>query len=270
MFLGDTHTHSVCSPDGENTILELAQAAGRAGLTHLYITDHCDLLSLEGEPTPHYDWKPWEDAFSAALEHLPQGLELGRGMELGGAIEDPDAAGRILAGEPELDFVIGSVHNFHRLMGKMDFYFADYTDKGTCLQALDDYFDALAETAALAGCYDVLGHVIYPLRYMNRAEQMVSLEEDGYMPRLEQVLRRVVEAGKGIEVNTWRGRSVAEWEPILRLYKSLGGETVTVGSDAHNVRDVGKGVRDVYQLMKTCGFDYVAVFRRRQARMIRL
>lgn len=270
MFLGDTHTHSVCSPDGENTILEMAQAAGRAGLSHLTVTDHCDLVGLEGEPTLHHDWKPYEDAYRDALGELPQGLELGRGIELGGAIEDPEAAGRILALEPELDFVIGSVHNFHRIMGKIDFYFGNYGDKAVCLQALDDYFDALMETAALTGCYDVLGHVIYPLRYMNAAGRMVSLEEDGYMPRLEEVLRQVIGAGKGIEINTWRGRSVTEWEPILRLYKSLGGEIVTVGSDAHNVSDVGKGIRDAYQLMKTCGFDYVAVFHRREARMMRL
>ncbi len=270
MFWGDTHTHSACSPDGVDAIAEMAQAAGRAGLTHLCVTDHCDLLSLEGAPTPHYDWTPYEDAFSAALEALPQGVELCRGVELGGAVEDPDAARAILALEPRLDFVIGSVHNFHRLMGKMDFYFADYTDKETCLQALDDYFDALGETAALTDCYDVLGHIIYPLRYMNRTEPMVSLEEDGYLPRVEKVLRRVAQAGKGIEVNTWRGRSVAEWEPILRLFKALGGEVVTVGSDAHNVGDIGRGVQDAYRLMQVCGFDYVASFHGRKARMNRL
>lgn len=270
MFLGDSHTHSVCSPDGVDPISEMAREAGKTGLTHLCITDHCDLLSLEGAPTPHHDWTPYEDAFSAALEGLPQGLELGRGIELGGAIEDPAAARAILALEPELDFVIGSVHNFHRLMGKMDFYFADYADKSVCLQALDDYFDALAETAALTDCYDVLGHIIYPLRYMNKGEEMASLEKDGYLPRVEQVLRQVVKAGKGIEVNTCRGKSVAEWEPILRLYKSLGGEVVTVGSDAHNVQDLGRGVREAYQLMQACGFDYVAVFYGREARMNRL
>ncbi len=270
MFLGDTHTHSVCSPDGESTILELAQAAGKAGLSHLCITDHCDLLSLEGAPTPHHDWVPYQDAFSAALEGLPQGLELGRGIELGGAIEDPDAARAILAEEPELDFVIGSVHNFHHLMGKMDFYFADYGDKTACLQALDDYFDALAETAALTDCYDVLGHVIYPLRYMNKAGRQVSLEEDGCLPRVEQVLRQAAQAGKGMEVNTWRGRSVAEWAPILKLFKAVGGELVTVGSDAHNAKDIALGAREAYQLMKVCGFDYVAVFHRREAQMIRL
>ncbi len=270
MFLGDTHTHSVCSPDGENTIGELARAVGAAGLTHLTVTDHWDLLSLEGAPTPHHDWAPYEAAFSDALADLPQGLELCRGVELGGAIEDPAAARAILALAPGLDFVIGSVHNFHRIMGKMDFYFADYGDKAACLHALDDYLDALGETAALTDCYDVLGHVIYPLRYMNKEGRMVSLEEDGYFPRLESVLRRVAQAGKGIEVNTWRGRSVAEWTPILKLFKKVGGELVTVGSDAHRVSDVGKGVREAYQLMKDCGFDYVAVFLGRKARMERL
>lgn len=272
MFIGDSHTHSNCSPDGENTILEMARAAKKmAGLDHICITDHCDLLSLEGDPTPHHDWKPFKDAFHYAQTRLPQELDLGRGLELGGAYEDPDAARAVIAGEERLDFIIGSVHNFKNMQDKKDFCYADYSDRPTCLKALGDYMDSLEALVPLTDCYDVLGHILYPLRYMNnKAGQNVSLAENDFLARLAVLLRALAESGKGIEINTWRGQTVAEWEPILKLFKTLGGEYVTVGSDAHCVGDVGKGIKEAYRLMGACGFGYVAVYHNRKPQMKRL
>lgn len=267
MFIGDTHTHSACSPDGSYPMGDMAQAAAAAGLTHLCITDHCDLLDLDGNPTPTYDWAPYRAAFQAAQGRLPQGLTLGRGLELGSAYEDLAAARTVLAGEPELDFVLGSAHNFRSMMGKQDFYNADYSDRDMCILALTDYLDSLALLAELTDCYDSLAHVLYPLRYMHRAGQEVSLADGDLPERLTLVLQRVAQAGKALEVNTWRGRTVAEWSPILRQFKALGGEYVTVGSDAHATADVGKGVREAYALMKDCGFRYVAVYRQRKPTM---
>lgn len=270
MFLGDCHTHSICSPDGSEPMTAMVRSAHAAGLKHLCITDHCDLLDLNGTPTPEYDWGPYRAAFSQAQTHLPPGLSLGRGLELGSAHENPAAARAVLAGEPELDFVLGSAHNFRTMMGKQDFYNADYSDRDLCLAALEDYLGSLLALTALPDCYDSLAHILYPLRYMRRAGQDVSLDDGGLPQLLRQVLLAVAQTGKAMEVNTWRGRTVAQWEPLLRLFKSLGGEYVTVGSDAHVTADLGKGVREAYRLMKTCGFDYVAVYKARKPEMERI
>lgn len=264
MFIGDLHTHSICSPDGAFPMADMARSAREAGLTYLCLTDHCDLLDLNGTFTPDYDWAPCRGEFQAAMARLPTGLELGRGVELGEAYEDPAAARAVLAGEPELDFVIGSVHNFHAMMDKQDFYNADYSDPKLCYAALVDYLDSMAALTRLPDCYDTLAHILYPLRYMRRAGQDVSFEQGDLPERLRAVLTQVAQTGKALELNTWRGRTVAEWEPILRLFLSLGGEYVTVGSDAHHVDDVGKGVRECYELMRTCGMKYTAVYRKRK------
>lgn len=263
MFLGDLHTHSLCSPDGAFSMLDMARAAREAGLSYLCVTDHCDLLDLNGVFTLDYDHAPCRRAYQEALDALPQGLTLGRGMELGEAYENPAAARAILAAAPELDLVIGSAHNFSRVMGKQDFYNADYRDLETCHAALDDYLDSLEALTELPDCYDTLAHILYPLRYMRRAGQEVSFAQRDYPQRLEVILSKVAQSGKALEVNTWRGRTVEEWEPLLRQFKALGGEYVTVGSDAHHTRDVGKGVRESYELMKTCGYRYTAVYQNR-------
>ena len=176
-----------------------------------------------------------------------------------------------MAAAPDLDFVIGSVHNYRAMKGKTDFYYADYPDADICVRTLEDYLGSLAELTALPDCYDTLGHIIYPLRYINpRAPQTFSLLDAEYYDRTAAVLRRVAEDGKAMELNTWRGRSIAEWASYLRLFRSLGGELVTVGSDSHTTQDVGKGVSDAYALLRECGFAFVAVYHGRKAGMERL
>ena len=68
----------------------------------------------------------------------------------------------------------------------------------------------------------------------------------------------------GIEVNTYNGRTVSDWRPILDLYREVGGEILTVGSDAHAPRNVARGIRDAYALIAEAGFRYVAVDARRK------
>ena len=152
MFLADCHTHSLCSPDSNAPMLQMAQKAYEYGLHTLCLTDHCDLLSLEGERTLDYDWTPVHrerkgmlDAFGARLD-LPMGLEFGMGHLF------PEASEKIL-GEPGLDFVIGSCHNLDEAAGGRDFYLLPYDTLEDCYRALDNYFQSMLAMAA-SPCYD--------------------------------------------------------------------------------------------------------------------
>ncbi len=266
MYLTDFHTHSDCSPDGSVPMLCMAQSAEKAGIRALCLTDHCDMLDGGGKLTPLFDWSPLRRQFAEARVAMGKTMQLSFGLELGEAQADPDAAHAILNQAPELDFVLGSVHNMSPKNGGADFYYLDYRKPEACYRALDDYFDSLAALAPM-DCYDGMAHIIYPLRYMrDRDGQAVGL--DDYWDRIRDILKTVVQTGRGIEVNTCRGRTVAEWEPVLRLFKQVGGELVTVGSDAHVPRDVGKGIADAYELMKATGFDRVAVYEQRKPRLI--
>ena len=231
MFLADCHTHSLCSPDSNAPMLQMAQKAYEYGLHTLCLTDHCDLLSLEGERTLDYDWTPVHrerkgmlDAFGTRLD-LPMGLEFGMG------------------------------HLF------------PYDTLEDCYRALDNYFQSMLAMAA-SPCYDVVGHVIYPLRYMNGPYDTPSL--DRYRDQIREILRLAIQSGRGIEINTWKGQTLREWIPILRDYRELGGEILTVGSDAHAPEPLGRGIREAYGLMADCGFRYVAVYHARKPEMIRL
>ena len=117
-------------------------------------------------------------------------------------------------------------------------------------------------------CYDVLGHIIYPLRYMNRRDgNHVALER--YLPQLRRIFTTVAARGRGIEVNTCRGETVEDWREVLTLYRDCGGKIVTLGSDAHAPADVGRGIPQAAALLKELGFD-LAVYEKRQAKLIPL
>ena len=72
------------------------------------------------------------------------------------------------------------------------------------------------------------------------------------------------EKGRGMEVNTYRGRTLEDWRPILAMFRACGGEIVTVGSDAHVPTGVGKGIPEAYELIREAGFSYVAGYHRRK------
>lgn len=268
MFLADCHTHSVCSPDSEIPMVQMAQKAVEYGLTHLTLTDHCDLLSIEGVPTPNYDWAPVLKERKSMLDAFGTRIDLPMGVELGMGFLFPEAARAILS-QPGLDFVIGSAHNLSREAGGRDFFLLDYTTLEDCYKALDNYFQSMLALAAAPELYDVVGHIIYPLRYM-KGEYPEAPSTDRYRDEIFEICRRAAEAGKGIEINTWKGQSLEPWIPVLKLFKEAGGEIVTVGSDAHAPAPVGRGIKEAYQIMQDCGFRYAAVYHERKPDMFRL
>ncbi|MDO4516400.1 MAG: histidinol-phosphatase HisJ family protein [Bacillota bacterium] len=268
MFLADCHTHSVCSPDSEIPMVQMAQKAVEYGLTHLTLTDHCDLLSIEGVPTPNYDWAPVLQERKSMLDAFGTRIDLPMGVELGMGFLFPEAARTILS-QPGLDFVIGSAHNLSQEAGGRDFFLLDYTTLEDCYQALDNYFQSMLALAAAPEFYDVVGHIIYPLRYM-KGEYPEAPSTHRYRDEIFEICRRAAEAGKGIEINTWKGQTLEPWIPVLKLFKEAGGEIVTVGSDAHAPAPVGRGIKEAYQIMQDCGFRYAAVYHERKPDMFRL
>lgn len=270
MVLTDLHTHTNLSPDGHATLFEMASAAVDAGVSALAVTDHYDLLNSSGQRVLTYDWTRGLAQFSETKSRFEGKLKLLLGIELGSAHVSPDHARAVLAGAGEgLDQIIGSIHNFREEHGGGEYFFADFHELSACHAALDDYFTSMEALVAMPDCYDILGHIIYPTRYMHRDGYDIALPGQ-YKDRLAEILRKVIQTGHSIEVNTCRGNTVADWRDILLLYRDLGGTLVTIGSDAHRPHDVGKGLRESCTLLQECGFEHLAVYNRRQAELVKI
>ena len=263
MYCCDYHLHTLISSDSPASLMEQAHSALAAGLNELCVTDHWNLLDQQGNPLPHTrDWAPSIAQVLEARQQLGNQLEIRLGIEVGNGEIDPAGISHGLsqAGE-NLDFVIGSLHNMSLGSGGIGIFTAarqcQKEEDGIAL--LDDYVDTLHALAA-TDTFDVIGHVIYPLRYLPRQWQLTL---DPYEEQLRALFRILAETGRGIEFNTTQGQTIAEWAPVLQLYRNCGGEILTVGSDAHRVGQSGAGFRDACTLLSSLGFRYHCTYRNR-------
>ena len=268
MYLTDYHTHTCCSFDSQADLMDQVVQAAQMGLQELCTTDHCDLIDEKGQRVYDLDWSPILAQYERVRRCVEGQVTLRLGIELGCAQTDPECARKILSGAP-LDFVIGSIHNMSLTSGGTDFYFLKYETVEDCYRALDDYFASMAQLVQLPDTYDVLGHIIYPLRYMTGAKGgPVTLER--YWEQLRTIFTAAAHTGRGIELNTYCGRTLEPWLEVLKLYRACGGEIVTMGSDAHNAENIGKGAEEARQLLETAGFRYLSIYQHRTPQFVKL
>lgn len=273
MFLTDYHIHSNCSNDGYHTMLEMAQASREKGVTMLCFTDHCDLDCYQtGKPNPHSFSNRGEilDMYKKTLAKKPADMKILLGMELGEGNHNPTRAAEIAA-SPELDFVLGSLHN---LKDTPDFYAYPFSSEAECRGLIDRYLDELIALAAY-DFFDVMAHIGYTVRYMRRKGFDLWVTTADYRDKLETLLRRLIEGGRGIEINCagFRDKNVGGPVPtvdVLRLYKQLGGEIITVGSDAHKTVHAGVGLKEGFDILRELGYQYVTVYEKRKPEFIKI
>ena len=258
MYLADYHVHSLCSEDGTAPMWKMAAAARAAGLDEVCFTDHLDILPWGGRaPDRDFDSAPLLAAWREARQTAGEGLTLRLGLELGEMVVDFDLADRYLRQAPPLDFIIGSLHVMSPAFGRLSLTEVDRR-AGEWDRVIEDYLEELLEHVRW-GRFSVVGHLTLPLRYAVEWHGM-DVSFAGHMDSVEQVLRAVVEQGVGIELNTNRGRMPLPGPEILKLYRSLGGEIVTLGSDAHRPEHIALGIREGQELLRTCGFTRFCTF----------
>lgn len=267
MIWADSHTHSHLSFDGspEATPDRMCRIALEKGLTHLCITDHCDVNG------PEFGYAPLDEAAAdreipACRDEFRGRLDVGYGIELGEAAEHPDRASAIL-GRHDYDFVLGSLHN---LKGCVDFSFIRFDHPGFDAPLIDRLYERmLRETEELLSFpgINALAHLTYMERYVRRAGKTVP--EEAYADLQRHIFRTMTERGIALELNVSpiaRGEETYTMPgaSLLKLYRECGGEMVTVGSDAHRPEQIGAGVREGYRMLREAGFRYVTVFRSRK------
>ena len=85
---------------------------------------------------------------------------------------------------------------------------------------------------------------------------------DTYQEMTDEIMKILVAKGKGMEVNTSGLDKNVGFLPsaeYLRRFKELGGEIVTIGSDAHDQSRVGQHVNLGCEMLKDI-FGYVCTF----------
>ena len=79
-----------------------------------------------------------------------------------------------------------------------------------------------------------------------------------------EILKIVIADGKGIEVNTanvrYHLKNTTPCKGILKMYKELGGEILTIGSDSHAPGQLGFNIAQSQEMLKDLGFEYFCTF----------
>ena len=129
------------------------------------------------------------------------------------------------------------------------------------------YFEEMLSYVRNYKDYDVYGHLDYIARYAPAdADRPFSYFD--YSDLIDEILKAIISNHKGIECNTSGLRKpLNATNPsvdILKRYKELGGEIITVGSDAHFAEHVAADFDKAADILKACGFRYYNTFVHRQ------
>ena len=262
MYLSDYHTHCSLSFDSKTPVEDMVHAAIAAGMQEICLTDHVDLFSSGSTERWQHDFSDRAETFARAERAAEGRLVVRRGIELGEAAREPAYADELLSRLGELDFIIGSQHQLSEKYDHTDLYFMPEGTEDEARAQIADYLALELETAK-GGRFSVLGHLTLPLRYMNENHSM-HMSFDGFEDEVAQILRTVIESGRGIECNVNRGNTPLPDAKWLKLYHALGGEIITIGTDAHTPEFVGGHVRETQELLRACGLKYVCTFEKQK------
>ena len=273
--LWDTHMHTSFSGDSKTPPEEQLRSAIEKGLTGVCITDHMD---LDFPPVPEnpeltgdfflFDPKKYFPAIRALAEKYRDRLTVLTGIELGLQTQAVEKNRAVIA-EGGYDFVIGSIH----VVDGCDPYYASWWERfPDAKQAIRHYFEVTLENIRDFYAFDALGHLDYVVRYAK--DPFYRYRWEDFEDVLEAILSLLIKKGIALELNTGAFRAGLHHpnpdEGILKLYRSLGGELVTVGADAHNPLHVGLAFDRVPGILRECGFTHYAVYKKRKPEFLPL
>jgi len=267
----DAHVHTQWSSDSVTPVEEQIEQAIRLGMKHLCITDHQDydfppfrcnfLLNETGEIEPYLRrLQQLKEAYAHRIELL-FGIEMGLQPHLAPRINEDYL-------RYPFDMVIGSTHLFDGYDPQTDSLCKDMSVEAI----VRDYFETELANITCTDGFDTMGHLDYIMRVVPPDHKPFVYADYGDV--LDEILKALIAKGKALELNTkslsiGMGTSLSS-PAIFARYHQLGGELVTIGSDAHFPQRLGVGFDRAGQILKTAGFTHYCIFRQHKPVMLPL
>ena len=263
----DQHMHCNFSGDSDALPEDMIKAGIAHGLSGICFTDHLDYDYPEEPNIFLLDFDNYFKVLSDLKEKYTDKISVNIGIELG---LQTQAAGQNLAVAEKypFDFIIGSSH----VVNHMDPYYPEFFAGRDEDAAYMEYFESVLENINSGVDFDVYGHIDYVVRYGPNKNAFYTYEK--FKDIIDEILTQLISKGKGIEVNTGGFKyglgHPNPTEDIIKRYRELGGEIITMGADAHVPEYVAYEFDKTAQIIKKCGFKYYTVFKNRKAEFIPL
>lgn len=265
----DLHMHTDNSFDGNYSAAAMCESAIANGLSAISFTDHFDVDFFKAHNLAARQENSYNDT-CATKEKFKDNINLLVGIELGQPTYDEALTEKSLQ-KYSYDFVIGSIHNPRSQPDYGDFNYSEM-EIDEVYRMLDNYFEEMLLLAKWNG-FDTLAHLTYPLRYI-MGNHGVKVELDRYSGIIDEILTTLVKNGKALEINTSGLRQkiglTMPTVDYVRRFRELGGEYLTLGSDAHFTEHVGAGIKEGYDIALEAGFEYVTYFKDRKPVKVRI
>ncbi len=268
MILADYHVHSYFSSDSKAKPRDVIEKAVSLGLNRLCFTDHMDFdYPVNNGLTFQFDPNAYFKELLPLKEEYKNKINIFIGIELG---LQPYLAPRydVLMNSYPFDFVIGSSH----LINGMDPYHKEYWEKYLNEEGVLKYLESIIGNVKAYSNFDVYGHLDYAIRYLPDKNTNFSYEKHSDL--IDHVLGTIINAGKGIELNTsgykYGLSSPHPNEYILKRYKEMGGEIITIGSDGHIPEHIAYDFNTANALLQSLNYKYYTVFKERKPTFLKL
>ncbi len=257
----DMHVHSDNSPDGIHSPMYICECAVKNNLGAIAITDHCEVDTFFDEKYNNMIFHSFFETSKARSAFEGELLVL-IGLEIGQPLSDKELADKIVK-HHKYDFILGSIHTpdgFTEDIKNIEY------DKLDVYKFMENYFLQLIEIAKWDGC-DALAHITCPMRRI-QGKYNIDFDYSKISSVTDELLRTMISYGKALEINTSGlrqqiGRTMPDVN-IIKRYRELGGRLLTIGSDAHDANDCGKGINEGVQIAKECGFENITFYVNRE------
>lgn len=266
-MFADYHVHTEFSDDSVYPMEDVIRDAVKMGMDEICITDHVDygvktdweegmeIQYRKGDPLTNVDYPRYMEKIGRLREEYAGKITIRTGMEFGVQTHTIPQFEALFARYP-VDFIILSIHQVE----DKEFWTQDFQRGRSQKEYNERYYQEMLDVVKAYKNYSVLGHMDLIKRYDEAGIYPFGEVE----PMIREILKVVIADGKGIELNTSFHRyGLAEPMPsmdIFRLYRELGGEIVTIGSDSHKPEHLGAYIGEGKEILKEAGFARFCTF----------
>ena len=275
--LFDNHNHSQFSFDGKKTTVEAsARAAMTNGLGGICFSDHCDFYvppmkgDFENLVPEYFDIKEQQSEIDRVQTLLSpdRSFKILKGIEIGMYEDFHKEITETLSGN-SFDQIIASVHYIEQT----DPYYGGFYDGKTWREAYGKYLETIYREMTWMKDFDIMGHYDYIVRYAPYPE--TSIQYRDFSDIFDAMFKYLIQEGKALEINTksymkYGERDVTLDLDVLKRYREMGGEIISLGSDSHDPKRPGDNFSHFAQLLRSLGFRWSAHYEKRKLIQVNL
>ncbi|MDO5301501.1 MAG: histidinol-phosphatase HisJ family protein [Tissierellia bacterium] len=253
----DTHSHCRYSMDSMEEPRKNIEAAIEGGLKVLAFTDHVDRYEA-GHPLDYiFDVEAYFKELRQLKEEYRRDLKILLGVEIGMRPAICEAMDEFVSQYP-FDYVIGSIH----ALADLDIAVHARELAKNPHQSYQIYLEETLTCVREMKNFHILGHMDYLDRYLARVGTVPPYED--FQELTTEILKALIQSGRGLELNTAGLRKGLSYynpkDEILKQYRKLGGEIITLSSDAHFARDIGYHHQVAADHLRALGFQELSYY----------